>query len=108
MTEPNLPDLEQPQLAAQPAQLAPAEAAELAAAGAAQGQGAESAAPTQSVKKRFSFHLPRSRWIGLALFLLGATLQFLIVASDQRFTFSVLLGFISCAVAAFGALSLAA
>ncbi|HTM45808.1 MAG TPA: glycosyltransferase family 39 protein [Polyangiaceae bacterium] len=104
MTDQNLPDVEQPQpteqLAGPPAALA-AESAEAASVT----EPAASTAQPRPAKRRFSFRLPRSRWIGLALFLLGATLQFLIVASDQRFTFSVLLGLFSCAVAALGALS---
>jgi 4-amino-4-deoxy-L-arabinose transferase-like glycosyltransferase len=46
----------------------------------------------------------RVRLIGLALLVAGAGLQFLIMASDERFSFSVPLGFASCTVAALGLL----
>ncbi len=46
----------------------------------------------------------RVRLLGLVLLIVGAGLQFLIMASDERFSFSVPLGFSSCLVAAVGLL----
>jgi 4-amino-4-deoxy-L-arabinose transferase-like glycosyltransferase len=57
-----------------------------------------------SVEPWADAHSRRIRSLGLLLLLLGAGFQFLLMASDERFTFSVPLGFSCCLLAAAGLL----
>src|SRR5262245_19479401 len=66
-----------------------------------QSQPVVASAPSNALSKEGPW---RIRLLGVLLFVFGAGLQFLIMASDERFSFSVPLGFSCCALAAAGLL----